>query len=418
MSKRSSFLTKRKKPKSFVDLPLLFTGSQAFSVIIYGKSRSGKTVHLVNLMDTFIGSKHYNFINDCAKGYSYEAREPRSELLMFFSDSLSHIKGMRIITPPECSVYMENVDGYKIYSVSSYEEIFDIIQKGGPYVNVIAVDSFLLSPLARARFWALFCIELKARIFPDRKKETPLPMVGALDQINLIFPSKALRLGGIGGHIQSKSANWFADFMYNAAGSGLRILATSHGITQVKKPIRDAFLWKFFKTFSGDVEPVAKRMTPIRRYIERLEKNEAYILDDGNMGDFYKGIPNVEYEPGPVYYEGNRIIKELWMLESDYKTLVLTPNEMKALMEKQNAPKKHELEYLEIGIEYLGGKSCREVAKERGISLGKVNDALEYCRNHPIIGECFRHTENIMRPKGRVRYPPPPSSPVMLAEMP
>lgn len=392
MSQGSSFLTKRKKPKSFVDLPFLFTGSQAFSVIIYGKSRSGKTVQLASLMDDFIGSKHYNFINDCAKGYSYEAREPRSELLMFFSDSLSHIKGMRIITPPDCSVHMENVDGYKVYSVSSYEEIFNIIQKGGPYINVIAVDSFLLSPLAKARFWALFCIELKARIFPDRKKRTPLPLAGALDQINLIFPSKALRLGGIGGHIQSKAANWFADFMYNAAGSGLRMLATSHGITHVKKPIRDAFLWKIFKNFSGDIEPVAKRAVPIRKYIERLEKDEAYILDDGNMGDFYKGVPNVEYEPGPVYYEGERIMTELWTLESDYKELVLTPAEKRGQAgDSEELQKRRFIEgtlfilgytYDELAI--LIGKSRKTVEKDLKYLRGEIDGfkTLEEYRDH------------------------------------
>lgn len=386
----STFLTKSYKPKSYVDADFFYTGDQAFSAIIYGKSRSGKTVQLVGKMDTFIGLGHYNFVNDCAKGYSYKDREPRSELLMWSSPDLQNIKGARLIVPPGCNIHIDNqklAKRYKVYQAASYGDIFKIIARGGSNINVVCIDSFLLSPMAKARFWALFVIELRTRIFPDREKHSPLPLIGALDQINYIFPSSAVPIVK---KIQGLASGWFATFMTDAAGSGVRMLATSHRIKGVNKSVRDAFLWKYFKTFGGDLEDVSKKANTVRGLVSKLEPSELFVIDDGNMNDFYNNVPNITYDICPVYYEGERIEDDLWMLDSRHQIRVMTPNEINML--KVNKPSIWERR-VRIAIGYSTGKSYDELAAEESISRKTVENDLKKIREvapSQIINEQYR----------------------------
>ena len=369
----------KRRIKRTIDLDGFWYDPRLFNAIIYGSPRSGKTVLLANMVNIHKGLGFLCFINDCAKGYDLKQKRPKSEILMYFSDQLEFInKKIRIFTPPRCYVDIPNHD-YESVEVNSYEELFSNMKKDR--LNIISFDSFVLPPLAFARFYALFSIEL---LYRSKRSELYTPILCVVDQINHVFPSSALRFSGIAGSIQDKASNWFSRFLTDCSGSGIRMVATSHGITMVKKVVRMNFHWKFFKQFTEDVTLAVSRIRPAQKLIESLAVNEVYATDDQAWGDVIPDIPDVPYEPADVYYQGEFIKDPYWLLESQYQHLVLTPSEFRERQkeEKHDGFDANGFHWL-IGGMYLGGKSIRKIGKALGLSLNEVYGVLGKCRKNP-----------------------------------
>lgn len=316
-----SFFDKKRKSRRFIDLDLWWDDPRMFNGIIYALPRSGKTVLLHNMINTYMGKGFTCFLNDCAKGYDLQERKPKSEILMLFSEDLENIPRIRVFVPINCKVKIPSQD-FELIQVESYDEIFNNMDPKA--LSVLSFDSFVLPPLAYARFWALFGIEL---LFRSKQDKITTPVFGGFDQINHIFPSRALRFSGEAGQAQAHAANWFAKFLMDCSGSGVKVVGTSHGITMVKMTVRNQFHWKWFKTFTEDVSKAVDRIKPAQKLIATLPIDTAYVTDDRSWGDIVSGIPNIPYTPDPVYYQGDHIKDRCWELESAYSYLVPAPKQ-------------------------------------------------------------------------------------------
>ncbi len=382
----------KKKRTAFVKLHEFYVAQNMHNGIVYGQPRTGKTVFVVDMLDDFKGMNFTCFINDVAKGFDIKTKQPRSEILLFFSKDLKHIKDVRVFVPPGCKVDIEDTT-FELIEIDSYGKLFENLKPDK--LNVLCFETFILHPLALARFWALFAIEL---LFRSKSYSLNLPIFGVIDQINHVFPSRAMKMAGQAGKLQDTASNWFARFLMDSSGSGIKIVGTSHGITQVKKSIRTSFQWKFFKTFTDDVSVAVKRISPAQGVIQTLDLNCVYATNDQNWGDVFEGIPNITYASKAVHYRGNRIIDRHWMLHSDYQELVMTQAEIQKL-EGNSSP---DVIKWELGSLYLAGYTCKSIARIYNISVGTVNAYLEYCRQYPH----YCRLERILRPNGRSRYPP------------
>lgn len=377
-----SVLGSRKQGKRHTDLARIWFGNHAFSVLIIGNSRTGKTILLCRYMNDYIKLGNKNFINDCAKGFNHKLGVPESELMRYFSPELDAIHKIRVFVPPNCNIEIDDpkkelTKDFEVVQVHSYEEIFKRIMEGGNTINIISVDAFLLAPLAKARFWATFVLELQARCFPSRSRQTLTPIVGALDQANYIFPSNALRQSGVGKGIQDLASDRFASFMMDAAGNGVRMLATTHRIRVLKKSVRDTFLWNIFKNSSSDITDIAKRLVPAQKIIENLQISEMYVIDDSNKGDKVPGLDDLSYPNRPVYYEGKRIHDPFYMLESPHKIHVMTPQEMR---DSKKSPDDLSFRRKRSGNMWLLGYDWETIGNENEISKRTVAEDMKWNR--------------------------------------
>lgn len=387
---------KKRPPKRMVRLDQFFYDPRLFNAIVYGSPRSGKTVLLANMVNIHKGLGFNVFINDCAKGYDLKQKRPKSEILMYFSDQLEYInKKIRIFTPPGCYVDIPNYN-YESVEVNSYEELFSNMKPDK--LNIISFDSFVLLPLAFSRFYALFSIEL---LFRSKRAELYTPVLGVVDQINHIFPSQALRFSGMAGAMQDKASNYFARFLMDCSGSGIRMIASSHGITMVKKVIRMNMHYKFFKQFNEDITLAVSRIRPMQKRIESLAINEAYVSDDQAWGDLIPDIPDVPYEPVDVFYTGKFIRDPYWMLDSEFRTQVLTPAEYRKSLKSKADPEMDELKKrICAGLFYLAGVTYEELQAEFETNPMTINAWLDWCRSmYPftILEKYRKHPRRITR---------------------
>ncbi len=318
MAGRGLFGSKKGRPRKFVELERFWRDPNFYNAIIYGTPRSGKSVLLANMINHFMGQKFTILMNDVAKGYDVISSTPRSEILMFFSENLPNIKGVRIFVPKNCQIIIKDHE-YELIQISSYNQLFKALKPDK--LNIISIDNFILNPASRARFWALFFIEIINR---SKRYQLNLPFLACLDQIHHLFPSHAQKHTGRTGMIQNDSATWFATFLQDSSGSGIKVIATSHGITMCRKSVRQNFNFKFFKNLSEDVGQAVPRIRPAQNLIATLPINSTYVVDDRGYGDVFANIPNVTYKPSSVFYQGDYINDPYWLLKSDRAELVET----------------------------------------------------------------------------------------------
>lgn len=374
-------LSSGEKRDSFIDLDRWW--ETMHNGIIYGQSGAGKTVLAFNMLNTYLAKGFNNFVNDLGKGYDPQKRIPTSEILMLFSEDMTHVKGVRAFVPPGCTIVMPEQD-IDVIEVSSYEEIFRELTPRK--VNVISFDSFILSPLAISRFWALLAIEILTR---SKRYAFTLPLIGIIDQINHCFPSSALKYSGRAGSAQDEASNYFARFLMDCRGTGIKLVATSHDITQVKVPVRVSFQWKWFKAFTSDVSNAVPRIKPAQGLISTLDPDEAYATDDKSWGDLVPGIPNIRVESSPVYYKGAHVIDPFWALESQYAPLLELSYETYMARRIE-----YERRRWQIASLYLLGHSYREIADQVGVNDDTVRKNLNRCREHDYYVEL----ESLLRP--------------------
>jgi len=223
-------------------------------LLVCGASGSGKTSTLLLLVKLFLDNGETVIWRDDS---SMEAL------------SLVSVYKLKIFVPTGCKIYYDhpNIE-YVEYDITNLNTIFTKIEKGK--IHVVEFDLFTMDMTFFIEFWSRFFYEL----YKWKNTRPSLPIAFFTDELNDLAPS--VRRGYIPRQLTLSSNIFFS--LKKFRKEKVRMVASTHGYTDIHKPVREAFNFYILKKMSeGEVPDILWRFTKL---VQKLHLDQMLIIDE------------------------------------------------------------------------------------------------------------------------------------------
>ncbi|MDY6865127.1 MAG: hypothetical protein SVY15_04040 [Halobacteriota archaeon] len=236
--------------------------------VIYGTTGSGKTNLLVDIV---LKLKHH--ANETIIWRDYGKEIETLALAQYYPLKFFYPSG----STDEISLKVKNYDGLSFKPISYYrfqdaEDILTHLDRKA--INVLSMRRFLLDSGIFSEFWSRFFDMFLTYALQGK---LPRPITFAIDEMNNICPARGQ---GTADNITqaNKLTNRIAFSIQNLRAMQTRLLATSHGITAIKKNVRTQFQWVFFKRLNESIDVDIPRLKMTQAIVQGLQPHQVVTV--------------------------------------------------------------------------------------------------------------------------------------------
>ena len=229
--------------------------------VVYGTTGSGKTNFVLDLA---LQLKKYNKETIIWRDYGKE-----SEVL-----SLAQFHSLKFFHP-EGTISKLNFDPdileHELF-YSEFKNIDDILNNlDKTAINVLSMRRYLMEPEYFTRFWSEFFTTF---IQYALQNQLPRPLSFVIDEMNNICPAKGQGFTTE----QSALSNRIAFNIDNLRAMKTRLVATSQGLTKIKKNVRTQFQWLFFKRLNELIDVDIPRLKFAQSFVQTLLVDQVIVM--------------------------------------------------------------------------------------------------------------------------------------------
>jgi len=208
-------------------------------------------------------------------------------------------KTMKIFVPVGCNIEIEGFEDYEVVEVRPdpihiVEDLWHALDRDK--INILSFQPFIIDPTAFTRFIA---DSFRTLIIEAHNYRIATPLTIFFDEFHNVAPSKDNALS-----MQHYNAGALVQYNIEKLRSlKIRIIASTHGDTKIRKGVRDCFSWRIIKRssgFSGDQPKLRK----FNKLWQGLRKDQSVIVFPDN---FFSDIVHLPYYGEPsfrVKYKG------------------------------------------------------------------------------------------------------------------
>jgi len=271
--------------------------------LIVGAYEAGKTTLQLWMMGFFFSNAfhHESYIcrSQYGKGYLtvFRALPNTFEYL-----AICKVAPVQLFIPRGCTYRYEDPNLTVIeFDFEKREQILGQLRRDK--INIIGVDHFLTEPDQVHEWWGRFIFDLlRWKIQPDHIK---IPTVFCFDEVGDLTPNRGETESDV--HLQwgNRIRHQFDGFRR----SNIKIIATTHSITDIKKRFRNNFPYWFIKRTTAESVPGRFEDYGLG-VIEKLENDEVFVKDKAGRFQRKPSPAWVLTEKIGVYTEPSKELEE------------------------------------------------------------------------------------------------------------
>jgi hypothetical protein len=182
---------------------------------------------------------------------------------------LSRFRSLKIFYPYECKVEVRGVDDVKYHPFDLVDEIW--LELDPSRINVVSIEPFIDDPEVYSRIVGTI---FKRLVRLSHAGEIYTPLTVFLDEFHNVAPGKGQGMTDnhyrIGAYVQKN--------VERLRSLKVRIVASTHGITKIRKGVRTSFNWLMIRRIS---DKLGQEITRLDRYLDifqTLANDEAIIV--------------------------------------------------------------------------------------------------------------------------------------------